>query len=197
MNLNILTAFQQAVLAILIILGNVVFVSTSVVVIRRYFFRRKLAHIVEHSGAGRKVRKDVDEEEANGSQLAPPDLHVGQRAYNQAANGGSPLSTDDTSQSPDHEATTVRRRKQETQQPLQSQSRRRHHQTGMGFFPAPWQITSIHKAFHRPSQTLGERPHEKSHRYVSFKIQLDHKASFDLPRESEPHAEVSRVVFRV
>ncbi|KAL8643862.1 MAG: hypothetical protein Q9226_008072 [Calogaya cf. arnoldii] len=39
-NLNVLTAFQQAILAVLIIMGNVVTVSTSVVAIRRYFFRK-------------------------------------------------------------------------------------------------------------------------------------------------------------
>lgn len=181
MNLNILTAFQQAVLAILIILGNVVFVSTSVVVIRLYFFRKKLAHIVEHSAAGRKLQKHVGEAEANSSQPALPDPDLGQIANIKTSNGSSPLSTDDISHSPDCKATTFRRRMQEIQRPPQSQNRRRHHQTGRGFFPAPWQISSIRKAFHRPTQKLGEQLHTKSHHYVSFEPQLDHKASLSRP----------------
>ena len=62
-NLGSLTSFQQAMLCILLLIGNVVFVSTFVVVIRRHFFRRKLAHVVEHSKSGRKVLRDIERQE--------------------------------------------------------------------------------------------------------------------------------------
>ncbi|KAG6985321.1 hypothetical protein G7Y79_00110g101620 [Physcia stellaris] len=47
--------------------GNVVFVSTSVVVLRRHFFRKKLSDVMEHSKAARKVKNDIDEEQAEQS----------------------------------------------------------------------------------------------------------------------------------
>jgi hypothetical protein len=43
-NLRTLTSFQPAMLCILRLIGNVVFVSTFVVLIRRHCFGRKLAH---------------------------------------------------------------------------------------------------------------------------------------------------------
>ena len=70
-NLGTLTAFQQAIFCILLLVGNVVFVSTFVVLIRRHYFRRKLAHIVQHSKSGQKVLRDIERQESgqsNGSE---------------------------------------------------------------------------------------------------------------------------------
>ena len=69
-NLGALTAFQQAVLCILMLIGNVVFVSTFVVITRRHFFRRKLAHLVQHSKSGREVLKDIERQESKQSGSA-------------------------------------------------------------------------------------------------------------------------------
>lgn len=62
-NVGSLTSFQQAMLCVLLLIGNVVFVSTFVVVIRRHYFRRKLAHVVEHSKSGQKVLRDIERQE--------------------------------------------------------------------------------------------------------------------------------------
>ena len=59
-NLGALTSFQQAMLCILMLIGNLIFVSTFVVIIRRHFFRRKLADVVGHSEAGRKVLRNIE-----------------------------------------------------------------------------------------------------------------------------------------
>ena len=62
-NLGALTAFQQAMLCILMLIGNIIFVSTFVVIIRRHYFRRKLDDIVQHSKSGREILKDIERQE--------------------------------------------------------------------------------------------------------------------------------------
>jgi hypothetical protein len=61
--LGSLRGFQQAILCILLLIGNLVFVSTFVVLIRRHFFRYKLADIIENSKSGREVLEDIERQE--------------------------------------------------------------------------------------------------------------------------------------
>jgi Cation transport protein len=73
-NLGAITSFHQAVLCILLIVGNVVFVSLFVVIILRHYFRRRLACFVQHSKSGLKILKDVERQEsgqANRSKNQP------------------------------------------------------------------------------------------------------------------------------
>ncbi|KAL8990308.1 MAG: hypothetical protein Q9169_008154 [Polycauliona sp. 2 TL-2023] len=171
-NLNVLSAFQQAVLGVLIIMGNVVTVSTSVVAIRRHFFRKKMADVVKHSKAGRKVKKDIDEEEANLATNAEPP------ASSSIASGNR--------QSHDSSNATLRRRRQGSVQPNQTSNEwRRHHHTGFGFFPAPWESSAIRKAFHWPFQRIGTQVHEIEHHYFSFEPDLDHKGRIHSLNEHE------------
>ncbi len=69
-NLGALSAFQQAVLCILLLTGNVVFVSTFVVMIRRHIFRRKLADLVQHSRSGREILRDIEHQESRQSSAS-------------------------------------------------------------------------------------------------------------------------------
>ena len=66
-NLGSLTAFQQALLGILLLIGNVIFVSLSIVITRLYFYRRKLAELVEHSEAAQEVLENAE------SQIEKPE----------------------------------------------------------------------------------------------------------------------------
>lgn len=76
-NLGALTSFQQAMLCILLLVGNVIFVSTFVVIIRRHYFRRKLADIVEHSKSGRVVLEDIERRESRESNSSTRNLLKG------------------------------------------------------------------------------------------------------------------------
>jgi hypothetical protein len=67
-NLGSMTGFQQAMLCVLLLIGNVVFVSSFVVVIRRHYFRVKLADIVQHSKSGRGILQDIEQEEQRQSR---------------------------------------------------------------------------------------------------------------------------------
>jgi len=48
--------------------GNVVFVSTAVVVIRRYWFLKKMKHIVKHTKARKEIARDVEKQEFHSSK---------------------------------------------------------------------------------------------------------------------------------
>ena len=152
-------------------MGNVVTVSTSVVAIRRYFFRKKMADVVKHSKAGRKVKEDLVEEEANGSTLAKPSASSSGDLEGNTSNIAS-----GNGQSGDKSDATMRRRRQGGIQSTQTYKKRRsHHQTGFGFFPAPWQSSRIRNAFRWPFQRLGKQPSGIEHHYFSFEPSLDHK----------------------
>ena len=161
------------------ILGNVVFVSTSVVVLRRHFFRKKLSDIMEHSKAARKVKHDIDEEQAEQSNHPTP-----KRSSNPELNGEAPtrnLSTPAGDSQPlvDDKSANVRRRRPTAVEQAQSYKKRRiHNQTGLGFFPAPWQVSRIREAFHWPFQRIAEQLDQKKYNYFSFKPHVDHKVGF-------------------
>ncbi|KAI4092453.1 MAG: hypothetical protein LQ339_007934 [Xanthoria mediterranea] len=126
-NLNILTAFQQAVLAVLIIMGNVVTVSTSVVVIRRHFFRQKMADVVENSKAGRKLKKDIDEE-ANSFTSPKPTPSAEQKFGRKNLEKKNSTMASGNEQSGDSSDAIMRRRPQRGKPSSPHHERRHHHQ---------------------------------------------------------------------
>lgn len=180
-NLNILTAFQQALLAILMILGNVVFVSTSVVVLRRHFFRKKLSDVMEHSKAARKVKNDIDEEQAEQSSHPTSKCSTNPKLNSEAPTRNVSSPAGDSDPLVDDRNANVRRRRPTAGEHAQPYRRRRiHNQTGLGFFPAPWQVSGIREAFHWPFQRIAEQLHQKEHKYFSFEPNFDHKVGFFL-----------------
>ncbi|KAI1085549.1 cation transport protein-domain-containing protein [Whalleya microplaca] len=62
-NLNSLNGYQQSVVFITMILGDLSTVSISVVVVRRWTFRRQLSQKVRQSATARKVLEDIDKEQ--------------------------------------------------------------------------------------------------------------------------------------
>ena len=180
MNLNILTVFQQSILAILMLIGNVVFVSTFVNIIRRHFFKRKLNNVLVNSKASPKVRNEIEqEEEAIGSAQAASSHHPSERFAAGYPDDDILRSADNAVQPTQYDDATVRRRRKSAAQPASNHDRRiNHHQTGLGFFPAPWQISGVRKAFSWLSRRIGGQPHEKNHLYFSFVPTLDYKVGF-------------------
>lgn len=179
MNLNILTVFQQAVLAILILLGNVVFVSIFVVIIRCHFFQREINSLLESSKAVRKTRNKVDEEEVKCSTEPASDPGLSQRHAAGFREDAISRPADKTIQPTQYDDANVRlRRESAVRTSASDDCRRSHHQTGLGFFPAPWQTPGVRKAFHWLSRRMSKHPHAKNHRYFSFVPTLDFKVGF-------------------
>ena len=197
MNLNILTVFQQAILAILMLLGNVAFVSILVVIIRRHFFKRKLSNLLGNSKLGLKVRNKTDDEEANCSSQGTSDHNSSGRFANEVLDDVISRSADKGTQSTRYDDTNICHRRKSVAQPTSNHDwKRSHHQKGLGFFPAPWQISSVRKAFRWLFRWMGEQPHESKHYYFSFVPSLDFKVGFSwLEKSAVPALKLSRVVF--
>lgn len=144
-NLSDITAFQQAVLAVLILLGNVVIVSTVTVFIRRHFFKQHIKDFLHHSEAGRHLVDDVNQERETKDQNTS-DTVLMQRGK---------------------EATTPQSRSSNRGDPVN------HHERGHGGFPYPWETNSFRSLASKfgasgPSQAV-------DHHYLTFQPSLDSK----------------------
>ncbi|KAL1310526.1 hypothetical protein AAFC00_000810 [Neodothiora populina] len=158
-NLGSLTGFQQAVLFTLIPLGNVIIVSTSMVYIRRYWFRKKMDQFLEHSRTGRVIAKDVERQEANlGSHRAP-----NYRAAQAAAASETDFRPERPSRAPTGAETLRKRRTGDFHAPAH------------GGFPLPWQTQRFRNAVQHPFRSLSMKPETATHPYLSFKPVLDKK----------------------
>ncbi|KAK5692144.1 low affinity potassium transporter [Elasticomyces elasticus] len=84
-NLNVLTAYQQSVLFVLMILGDLSTASISVVVTRRYMFQSQMSKYVSKHKAARTVLQQVDEEIVIRSLSAPREISIFRKAFGQPA----------------------------------------------------------------------------------------------------------------
>ncbi|KAF7505840.1 hypothetical protein GJ744_000415 [Endocarpon pusillum] len=183
-NLGSLTSFQQAMLCVLLLIGNVVFVSTFVVVIRRHFARRKLAHVVEHSKSGRKVLLDIERHERQ--QLSrlkrSPSTELTPNGQGSSHEKRSSLRKRLT-------ATSVESRMRSS-----GYDQRYYHENGYGWMPAPWEIASIRNAFHYPFKKLASWG-VRDQSYLTFDVNLDEKGCFRALNEHE-RAELGGLEYR-
>lgn len=155
-NLGSITAFQQSVLAILLLLGNIVTVSMATVWIRRHFFRRYSNKFVQHSQAGRQLVENIDRESAQPSKVLG---HV----RSGSGNG------------------SIRRRSARSEQGpvdlFKTETRINHLEIGHGGFPYPWDT----RVFRSLSSRLGFSKQQVSqghhHQYLTFKPSLDSKVA--------------------
>ncbi|KAI1516445.1 Potassium transport protein [Pyrenophora tritici-repentis] len=171
-NLGDLSGFQQATFAVLMIIGNIPFVSTAVVLIRRALFRRKMADVVKHSHTMRRLVQDVEENGQTNHE------HDGSGAANlrQRTNAeGNKQTTGKQARSNKSSEVAIK--------PV-PQRRTYHYETGFGFIPTPWE-TKLARGFFGGiiNRLVGELKPEH-HDYVSFKPHLDSKGRFrDLSEE--------------
>ena len=144
-NLSSITAFQQAVLAILILLGNITTLSVVTVFVRRHFFRKHMKNFLKHSEAGRRLVNVIDQEQglANKGRIRKREL---------ASSGLKQRKTDQRAQQSTKIAT-------------------KHHENDQGGFPYPWKT----RAFHGLVSKFGALGERVEHHYLSFQPSLDSK----------------------
>lgn len=162
------------------IIGNIPFVTTAVVLIRRYLFRKKMADVVKHSRTMRRLVQDIED--------------------------NRPKTQDDSSENsglrhrPQGEHSRVVHGKQKHRdvspkiQPL-SKSRTYHYQTGFGFIPTPWETKIARSFFSRIFDSLTSELKPEQHDYVSFKPKLDSKGRF-LELSEQDRMELGGVEYR-
>lgn len=70
-NLGDLTGFQQCVVFVLMLLGDMTLVTASVVVVRRYYFSKRIKDLIQRSEAGRRIADDIEEQRQSEHGAAP------------------------------------------------------------------------------------------------------------------------------
>ena len=154
-------------------LGSICFVSIFVIVIRRHYFRLKLADVVKNSAAGRKALEDVEYQEHKETQSHKirskftSNSNVRRRRHDQGAS--LPISYD-------------------------GHPRRSIHY-GYGGFPAPWQVSGLRGMFKRPFQSFTQDVGGDHHSYLSFSPRIDRKGRVHALNEYE-RAELGGVEYR-
>ncbi|KAL1619070.1 hypothetical protein SLS54_006922 [Diplodia seriata] len=186
-NLSSLTGFQQAVLCVLLIIGNVPFVSSFVVIIRRHFFRRKLADVVQHSRSGRQMVRDVEEQDEREHDHHHHDT-ARLRRRTKRRHGD-----DDSEQRPLRSASEPSHRREETKKP--PGQRHYYYASGRGFFPWPWESHTVQRVFHSAFHSLQTERHPHDRSYLSFAASLDSRGRFRNLSEHE-RAELGGVEYR-
>ena len=157
-NLNSITAFQQFVLFILILLGNIPFVSIITVVIRRQYFKKYMKEFMDKSEAGRQMVNDIDQ--AENGEITATNGNAGQ-------DQGHSTQRDGAQQAYQRKAPSSEYSKEQFRRPML-------HERGQGGFPLPWQTGAFRQLgarFGRPISSV----HDESHRYLSFQPSLDQK----------------------
>ncbi|KAL6706977.1 hypothetical protein ACN47E_004927 [Coniothyrium glycines] len=179
-NLGDLSRFQQAWFAILMMIGNIPFVSTAVVLIRRYLFRRKMADVIKHSHTMRRLKQDIEDnrqEDSSGSSSSG--------GLRQRPRRGDRQPENDDQKQRDSVPKII---------PL-SKRRTYHYQTGFGFIPTPWETKFARSLFGRIFDRLTSELKPEHHGYISFKPRLDAKGRF-LELSEEDRMELGGVEYR-
>ncbi|KAL1639555.1 hypothetical protein SLS58_007859 [Diplodia intermedia] len=171
-NLGSLTGFQQAVLCVLLIIGNVPFVSSFVVIIRRHFFRRKLADVVQHSRSGRQMVRDVEEQDEREHGHHHHNAARLRRRTKQRHDDG------DSEQRPLRSASEPSHRREEKKKKKPPGQRHYHYASGRGFFPWPWESHAVQRVFHSALHSLQKERHPHDRTYISFAADLDSRGRF-------------------
>lgn len=152
-NLSDITGFQQSILWVLILLGNVTVVANASIWIRRYYCRKYMTEFMNRSKAAREIVDEIKREESGrGSSLA-----------NGAARIISPV---------------IRRRPRDADTQVSqadiTQTRKSHHEVGHGGFPYPWEW-GISRRFAAMFAAPADRIEERPHPYLSFQPSFDQK----------------------
>ena len=159
-NLSVITAFQQAVLFVLILMGNITTISIATVIIRRHYFKKYMRDFLNHCKAGRQMVEDIDQEVDNKKGLRNGETSSRQAYTTQHDSNGEA-------------------REQEMAPPSVSRdqsTRPRHHESGRGGFPYPWEIDTIRNIGSKLRYTRSSKQN-KPHHYLSFEPSLDKKVS--------------------
>ena len=159
-DLGDLSGFQQAVLCVLLIVGNIPFVSMVVVLIRRSYFRKRMADVVMHSRTMQRLVQDIEHNSNLDSRGNNNDALRQRQKKDTVSSKG--------------------KQKKERSPKIQPLSRRRtyHHQTGFGFIPTPWETKLARNTFKRLFDNVISELRPEQHNYVSFKPRLDSRGRF-------------------
>lgn len=162
MDLGDLSGFQQAVLCVLLIIGNIPFVSMVVVLIRQSMFRKRMSEVVKHSRTMQRLVQDIE-------QNRHTDRDSSHSSSANSLRQRQVAGATDSQAKPKQKPVKI--------QPL-SKRRTFHHQSGFGFVPTPWETKLARNFFRRVFDSVTSELKPEQHDYISFKPRLDSKGRF-------------------
>lgn len=162
-------------------IGNIPFVTTAVVLIRRYLFRKKMGDIVKHSKTMHRLVQDIED-----TRLQSHDCGTG---------GGTGLRHRPQGQHNHLGHGKQKRLNLPSKLSPLSRSRTYHYQKGFGFIPTPWETKLARNLFARIFDRLASELKPERHEYISFKPKLDSKGRF-LELSEQDRMELGGVEYR-
>ncbi|KAL1595734.1 hypothetical protein SLS60_009423 [Paraconiothyrium brasiliense] len=180
-DLGNLSGFQQAVLCVLLMIGNIPFVSMVVVLIRQSMFRKRMSEVVKHSGTMQRLVQDIEKSHVNAESSGSGNVSLRQRYNAERSRGGK-----DNVREAEPKKVKI--------QPL-NKRRTFHHQTGFGFVPTPWETKLAKSFFSRVFDNVTSELRPEQHDYVSFKPHLDSRGRF-LELSEHDRVELGGVEYR-
>ncbi|KAI0474952.1 cation transport protein-domain-containing protein [Xylariaceae sp. FL0804] len=173
-DLSSVNGSQQSVLFVLMLLGDLSTVSVSVVLVRRWFFRRQLSQKVRQSVAARRIVEGIDEERALRRQEAGS-------IKRRLAHGSE--------KRPGH-------RDQDQPRSAPRRFSDHPHQHHLGSLPLPWQTALWSSIAAKPAAWLAKRDLlPEHHLYLSFEPHLDSRGRFRKLKHPE-YEELGGVEYR-
>lgn len=151
-NLNDLTGFQQSILFVLILIGNITVTANATIWIRRHFFRKHMKVFLNKSKAAREIVEEIDQEKGRLGSLANSPVHSASSGIERQPGAGVLQKV---------HSSVIRGSKS-------------HHEIGHGGIPYPWQWgigRKIGSKLTAPATLIPERLHH----YLSFQPSYDQK----------------------
>ena len=151
-NLNDLTGFQQSILFVLALIGNVTVTANATIWIRRHFFRKYMKVFLTKSKAAREIVEEIDQEKGRLGSLADGPIHSASSGIERQPGAGVLQKV---------HSSVIRGPKS-------------HHEISHGGIPYPWQWgigRKIGSKLTAPATLIPERLHH----YLSFQPSYDQK----------------------
>lgn len=159
-NLGSITGYQQSVLFVLMLLGDLSTTSISVVIVRRWFFRKRMAELCAKSNSAKKILQGVDEESAQRTNF--------RRGLRQRGDWRNPRVAE-------RQAIGLNKAKIL----LEPRSARKRTPVNYGGVLAPWEWSLYKHMKQKAVQWLGSKfPSSRDYHYLTFDPSLDGKGRF-------------------
>lgn len=147
--------------------GNIPFVSSAVVLIRRALFRKKLANIVKQSHTMQRLVHDIEENHQPHAIESPNSSSESLRHRSRTTQNHTRKGKKTQNGGPSRIKIVPGARK-----------RTYYYETGFGFIPTPWETQFAQNLFRRFIDFFAAELKPEHHDYISFKPHLDSRGRF-------------------
>ncbi len=172
LDLSVLTAWQQAILFILMPMGDLTIVTVAVVHIRRHYFKKRLREFVQTNQVAKQLADDIERAHSHGNG------HTQHRETNGIISKLKTKTSNpqrDIQQGEAHLNELRQRKGQRGVSDMPPKQRHLSHVKGYGGFPAPWETRYFRKFTGYPFRRFRQPPTTDGHHYLSFDPSFDQK----------------------